>query len=134
MRAVLAVALLLALAAGGWLFLDNQRLRGQLEAARHDARTTPGAASDRGEADAPAPPSRAAAPAGAQRLRGALGRLRSPPTNTTEVPATPPETWAERRARRQARIEGMFGRAEDETEEEYRARMVPLVEGVLDPQ
>ena len=47
------------------------------------------------------------------------------------LPAAPEETRLERRQRRQQEIAALLGRAEGETDDEYKARIVPLIKGGL---
>lgn len=124
----LAGGLALAIGVAGWLYRDNRALRGQLTALR---------------ASEPAPP--AAAPAdqlptleqdareGAETARTLLrsfaavtGRDRP----EVEVPDRP-KTRQERRLRFQERLEAYLGRRPGETEQQYRDRVVPLMEMAL---
>jgi hypothetical protein len=122
-----------SLAGMGWLYLENRSLRAELADARPDGspRVTSKAA--------PIPVIPATEPS-------ALAAGRSQPDEDKPAPGsrfdqgrdrpTPPEEPAEetreqRRMRRQAEITAIFGRFDDESAEEYRARMVPFVDMAL---
>ena len=100
-----------------WLYRDNRALRAELADRRaipadapHLAATSPAAPPDPGpRADRSATPSpRGAAP---------------PPT----LPEPPQESRMERRARRTDEFAAMFGRLDGETDDEYKARIWPLM-------
>jgi hypothetical protein len=108
----------LAGAAAIWLYLDNRDLRAQLatkpEVAKTDERPAAARAPDpwiETTRSAPAPKTSSAA----------IPRL----------PSQPEESRLDRRQRRQQEFAAMFGRLDGETEEEYRARIVPLIKGGL---
>jgi hypothetical protein len=117
---VLVATSVFAGAAAIWLYLDNRDLRLQLQA-RHDA---PAISSTERSAAARSPdpwfePMRSAG--SAKTSAGPLPAL----------PAQSEESRLERRQRRQQEFAAMFGRADGETDEEYRARIVPLIKGGL---
>ncbi|MEZ4362293.1 MAG: hypothetical protein R3B48_19040 [Kofleriaceae bacterium] len=122
-----SAALLAALAA--WLYLDNRALRARLA----EVSRAPGAASETTAAaavttGAPTPDARSP-----RRGLLALGEALSRVTRRPEpAPATPPEGRMERRSRRSAEVAALLGRAADESEEDYRARVVPILSGVLE--
>jgi hypothetical protein len=109
-----------------WLYLDNRELRAQL-AARPAVETA-------STADKPAA-ARSVDPWSAP-ARSATARAQqtgSGPQPT--LPGQQEESRLERRQRRQAELIAMLGRLDGETEEEYRARMVPLITaGLLVPR
>jgi hypothetical protein len=140
---LLTGALLLALAGCGWLYRENWLLRNQIEALNHrTAAAVP--AGDAAEQPAPEPDPGVQDPGPvaaadeqwrfAQRPRPTLA---SPPDAGPEAEPGPPgpedddKTRAERRRSRQNEVAAMFGRTDGETVEEYRARMVPLVQTAL---
>jgi hypothetical protein len=130
---LLTGALLLALAACGWLYRENWLLRNHIEALNHQ---TPAAAVPAGDAArqiAPGPDRQGTGPAAvadaqwhAQRPRPTLA---APPDAGPD--AETDQTRAERRERRQSEVAAMFGRLDGETAEEYRARMVPFLQTAL---
>jgi hypothetical protein len=112
---VLAGTSLVASIASIWLYLDNRSLRSDLAALR-DAQTKPEVA-----ARAPDPviePSRSSAPSRASW---------TPPV----LPAPNQESKLDKRARRQQEISAMLGRGDGETEDEYRARLLPMLKAAL---
>lgn len=104
-----------------WLYLDNRDLRSEL-AARHDSPAMARSTETRGSA-APADPWLDA-------LRSA-GSARPAAGPAPALPEQADESRLERRQRRQQEFAAMFGRGEGETEDEYRARIVPLIKGGL---
>lgn len=117
-----------AVAAAGWLWRENRALRAELAEARRPA---PAAASAR-EADAPDRPEARAEP----RRGGVAGFLRGLGRATDrerpelkDAPAE--ESRAERRRRRQEELRAMLGREPDESAEEYRARVAPMLQTAL---
>lgn len=122
--------LVLALGTSAWLYSENRKLRGDLAKARKAAPTkiaegksTKVSATEKGDAPAANRGKRGSNAAGAF-LRG-LGRAADRPKLDNEPKKK--ETRRERRLRRQQAITAMLGRLNGETEEEYRARMVPLI-------
>lgn len=120
---VLAGTTLIGLLASVWLWLDNRSLREEL-ADRAPAATAVA------EQSAPAPKDpwlgtpRTAAESGPR--SGTITPQAAP-----SLPQQPKENRNDRRARRNAELSALFGRLEGETEEEYKKRVWPLVEGRL---
>ena len=118
---VFGVTSVVAGAAAIWLYLDNRDLRTQLA-----AKPVPGALTG------------SAAPVIAARPMDpwseptrATGSAR---TGAGPVPTLQPdkeESRLERRQRRQAEFAAMFGRLDGESEDDYRARIAPLISGGL---
>jgi hypothetical protein len=102
-----------------WLYLDNRSLRAEL--------------ADRAPAAKPAPviaarseqiPARTLPPAPRSASVAPVSSGAAPPPS---LPEAPKETRMDRRARRTEEFAAQFGRLDGETEEEYRARILPLV-------
>jgi hypothetical protein len=123
---LLGLGLVATSAAAGWLYVENGRLENDLAAARAKPAEVVTV-----EKTVEAPP----ASENDRRRGGALGRIfgGGPPPAIDAGPGGPPrdEDWRARRARRQERMRDFLGRGEGETDEAYRARMSPLVEGAL---
>lgn len=129
----LAGGLVVMVGIAGWLYVDNRDLRRQLserpaveqEAAAvdpDDPWSAPAAKQPRGAASAEA------------FLRG-VNEATSREKPTIDVPDEPTESRAERRKRRQSEIAAFLGRMDGETEQEYLARMIPLIEaGLSEPR
>ena len=94
-----------------WLYVENRDLRASGLSAR------PGPPARLAETTAPPSPDPWTPAAQARPSAG------KPPS----LPAPKPESRMERRQRRQQEFAAMFGRADGETEDEYRARIVPLI-------
>jgi hypothetical protein len=114
---LLAGTTLVGMAASVWLYLDNRSLRGDLAerpalVAKADTRAAAPVEKD-GWLDAT--PDRGA------RIPSAVA------TPEPSLPAATNETRMDRRARRTDEFGAMFGRHDGETEDEYRARIVPLI-------
>lgn len=116
------------------LYLDNRALRTDLEAARATtARAVAAEASAREEAatDTPDSPNPDRRRRGGGALLGFVGRMMQTPPEATATPddgAAPPRPDVQaRRERQQKRIRDLLGRIPGETDEQYRARVVPLV-------
>ncbi len=113
---VLAGTSLVATIATVWLYLDNRSLRSDLATLR-DAQTPKTEVAARAP-DPVAEPSRSGAPSRA--------------TWTAPVlPTAHDESKMDRRARRQQEIGAMLGRGDGETDDEYRARLLPLLKAAL---
>jgi len=124
-----AAALVPALAAAlvaGWLWRDNRALRAELDRVREPAPAAATAAAEATDTRAAAQPRRGGV---AGFLRG-LGRAsdRERP-ELKDAPAD--ESRSERRRRRQEELRAMLGREPDETVEEYRARVAPMIQTAL---
>jgi len=117
---IFAVTSAIAAALAIWLYLDNRDLREQL-AAKPAVATAPAPAStDKGAAARSADPWN-------EPTRSA-GSAKG--TGSGPVPTLPPdkeESRFEKRQRRQAEFAAQFGRLDGETEDEYRARIAPLI-------
>jgi hypothetical protein len=115
---VLAATTLLGVLTSAWLYLDNRELRGELADRGPSAKTASADTGPRGGdpwLDAKRPAMEAPGPRSAS--------ITPPP----QLPQSPVENRNDRRARRTAEFSAMFGRAEGETEEEYKARVMPLL-------
>ncbi|HSD88415.1 MAG TPA: hypothetical protein VLB44_12900, partial [Kofleriaceae bacterium] len=104
-----------------WLYIDNRALRSQL-AARHDSPVI-SQSTDRPAAARTADP-------WLEPMRS-MGNAKPAAGATPALPEQTEESRLERRQRRQQEFAAMFGRADGETEDEYRARIVPLIKGGL---
>ncbi|MDB4961693.1 MAG: hypothetical protein JWP01_1692 [Myxococcales bacterium] len=113
---------LVGLASTTWLYFDNRSLRSELSSKPTASLTTPtttGAPSTTG---------------GDPWIEGNKRSAAFPkPTVTPEpaLPEAPKESRLDRRARRTEEFAAMFGRHEGETEEEYRARIGPMISAGL---
>jgi hypothetical protein len=115
MTIVFAATTVVGLGATLWLFLDNRSLRDELAA--------------KPAVVAADPVERAAAPAP---RKGDIWLDAKPAVATSDtaapaLPEAPKESRMDRRARRTDEIAAFLGRHEGETDEEYRARMLPLL-------
>jgi len=113
---VLAGTSLVAGIAAIWFYLDNRSLRSDLAALR-DAQAPKTEVAARAP-DPVAEPTRTAPPA-----RSAW----APPV----LPTPNQESKLDKRARRQQEISAMLGRADGETEDEYKARLLPMLKAAL---
>jgi hypothetical protein len=113
---LLASTSLVAGVATIWLYVDNRSLRSDLAALR----------------DAQAPKTEVAQRAPEPMLEAARSTA---PSRATWVPPVLPtahdESKMDRRARRQQEMSAMLGRGDGETEDEYRARMLPMLKAAL---
>ncbi len=119
---LLAVTTVVGLAASTWLYIDNRSLRSELaEAPTQTAIVAPTAATGSRSSDA--------------WLDAAKPRSATiPKVTTADQPALPEETKEsrlDRRARRTEEFGAMFGRHDGETEEEYKARIGPMISAGL---
>lgn len=110
---ILGASTAVCLAAAIYLFVDNRSLRSAL-----DDRPAVAAASPTEAAVTPkAPPREAKDPGDAAKAAGPAPSL----------PSTKDETRLERRARRTEEFGATFGRLDGETEDEYKARVMPMI-------
>ncbi|MBA3457948.1 MAG: hypothetical protein H0T42_33000 [Deltaproteobacteria bacterium] len=119
---LLAVTTVVGLAASTWLYVDNRSLRSEL--AEAPAKVVP------------SPAKETAAPAtGDAWLDATKPQAAAVPKATSgdqpALPDEPKESRLDRRARRTEEFGAMFGRHEGETEEEYRARIGPMISAGL---
>jgi hypothetical protein len=101
-----------------WLYLDNRDLRGELasQGPQAKAEAKPAAREQDAWLDAKRP---------VEEEGPRSGKISAP--MLPSLPKRPDENRNDRRARRTAEFSAMFGRADGETEEEYRARVTPLI-------
>ena len=109
---ILAATTVAGIAASVWLFLDNRSLRDELA-----ERPLPVVA------EAPSPVAKPAVDTIEPKPAAPLTSVGERPT----LPATKEETRMERRQRRMEEFANTFGRLEGETDEEYKARVMPMV-------
>lgn len=125
---IFAVTSVVAAAAAIWLYLDNRDLRAKLA-------SPPTAAASTGDGSSA---NVATAPPVDPWTEPTRSQGSGKGTGNGAMPALPPEkeeSRFERRQRRQAEFAAQFGRLDGETEEEYRARIGPLVAtGLLVPR
>jgi hypothetical protein len=121
---VLAATSVVGVALAVYLYLDNRALEQQLAEAR--------------SAKPAAAPTEKVAAARAGDPWTAVTRTSAARTGSGPAPTLPEqkeETRLERRQRRQQELAALLGRLDGETEDEYRARMVPLIKaGLLLPR
>ena len=114
---VLATTSLVGCIASLWLYIDNRALRAELA----DKEPPPAAAPAPEVAEAPPPPMPV--------------RHWTPPRALPTLPGPPPTPSQagrlDRRARRTQQMATMFGRADGETDDQYRARVMPLIGAAL---
>ena len=113
---LLAATSLASVSLSLWLYLDNRALRGEL------AHRAPAPAAAQERPGAPPPP---ASPAPQARTAAPVPRSAAAPP--PELPDQPKETRMDRRARRTEEFAATFGRLDGETEDEYRARLLPML-------
>lgn len=115
---VLAGTTLVGLLTSIWLWLENRELHDDL--ADRGPKVAPADKGPAGETDAWLGASKPAAERGPRSAT-------ITPTTTPSLPSQPQENRNQRRARRSAEFSAMFGRAEGETEEDWKARVMPMV-------
>jgi len=121
-RPILAATTIAGIAASIWLFLDNRSLRSEL-----DDRSVVAAVVDTPAIEKPTPPVEDPWAAKAEPAKSA--------TPAPSLQASKEESRMERRARRTEEFGAMFGRLDNETDDEYRARMLPLLKlGLTGPR
>ncbi|MBS1117989.1 MAG: hypothetical protein H6Q90_217 [Deltaproteobacteria bacterium] len=109
---LLAGTTAVAIASSLWLYFDNRALRAEL------ARPEVVAAAEQPVAPAPKPDAW---------LDARPKEPRSGTITPAPVPELPKENRMDRRARRTDELASQFGRLDGETEDEYRARIMPLL-------
>jgi hypothetical protein len=115
---IFAATSIAASAVAIWLYLDNRDLRARL--AEHAVASAPSTASS----DAPVTSS------DTDRGGLAMAKPSGRPLAAGPIPTLPPpqeESSLERRQRRKAELAARFGRLDGETDEEYRARVMPMI-------
>ncbi len=117
---VLSATTVVGVALSLWLYLDNRELRDELASHARDG-ATPAAPEKIVAAKSIDPWTESVPAAGPKTSAGPAPKL----------PDQKSETRLERRQRRQLEFAALFGRGDDETEDEYRARIVPLIKGGL---
>jgi hypothetical protein len=117
---ILAATTTLGVAASIWLYLDNRSLRSELDDRAQVVATPTEKAAVARTPDPWTTPTRSVAPIKA--LSGDKPAL--PEQNPTEARMG-------RRTQRTAEFGAMFGRGDGETEDEYRARIVPMIKAGL---
>ena len=128
----LSAALAVSLVIAGWLAWDRARLRTALDVARQTISER--AAADRTSAEeAPRTDddSDRDRPRGSLGALGALGRALSRAEATAPGPDAAPDDPQARRERRQNKLREVFGRREGETDDQYKARVGPVVAAAL---
>jgi len=120
---VLAVTTAVGVIASAYLFLENRDLRSRL--AKPASSATIAAA----QSDGSATTSQASSTASSTTRSGAITAPLAGPTPA--LPEEKEENRLERRARRTEELAAKFGRLDGETEEEYRARIAPLISAGL---
>jgi len=120
---VLGATSLVGLSLSLWLYLDNRALRRELA----DHPPAPGPA----VVAAPSTVARTAPSASPART----APLVRPATAEPALPPSPSETRMDRRARRTDEFAELFGRLDGETDDDYRARVPPMISaGLLVPR
>jgi hypothetical protein len=114
---LLAVTTAVAVAAAIWLFVDNRSLRAQLSDHATGSAAVASTTEKVAEADGLDPWARASRAGSGAKMHGTAPSL----------PEVKEESRLEKRQRRQAEFAAMFGRGSNESPDEYRARMVPLI-------
>lgn len=117
---LLASTTIAGVIASAWLYFDNRSLRADLAAAHEPAAV----------ASTSTPAEHGSDPW----LSASTRSARIPPRTGTPpptLPEEPKESRMDRRARRTQEFGAMFGRHDGETEDEYRARIAPLISAGL---
>ncbi len=126
---LLAGVAVLGILAAGWMYRENRELADEVARLRAIEKQRPDPWTDTGS-------SAKAEPGGAQARGGFLPPLRSLVGKGSDAPpaldAAPKESRLERRLRRQGELAALLGRDADETEDEYRSRMLPFLRMALD--
>jgi len=119
---LLGVTTLAGLALSLWLYRDNRALRGELAGKPRPAAVDAPSLAARAEPAAPAPSRPAAV-------------VRTAAAPAPALPASPSETRMDRRARRTDEVAELFGRLDGESEDDYKARVLPMISaGLLMPR
>jgi hypothetical protein len=108
-----------------WFWRENRVLRAELDQARSAPTASTAKAAERDE-PAAQPPRRG----GVSGFLSGLGRATDRERPELKEPSAE-ESRADRRRRRQEELRAMLGREPDETAEEYRARVAPMVQTAL---
>ena len=128
---LLAGAAVLGILAAGWFYRENRKLEDEVARLRTIEKNRPDPWTN-----APAKPDGDGG--GGERGGGLFGKLPSlargsgsdaPPP---QLPDAPKESRLERRLRRQGELAALLGRDTDESEDEYRERMLPLLKMALE--
>jgi hypothetical protein len=128
---LLAGVAVLAFLGAGWLYLENRDLHGEvarlraIEKHRPDPWTT---ASNQKMDDGGSREGRGFLPP----LRALVGKASASGETPPKLDDKPKETRLERRLRRQGELAALLGRDADESEEEYRQRMLPFLQMALE--
>jgi hypothetical protein len=126
---ILAGVAFLGILTAGWLYRDNRALHDEVARLKAIEKTRPDPWSgDRAPAVASSAGDREGRRGGFPLPRTLAKAGEAPP----QLPDTPKETRLERRIRRQGELAALLGRDADETDEEYRARMLPFLKMALD--
>ena len=113
---ILAVTTAVGIAASAYLYLDNRSLKAELVEQTEKVAVAPVASTEGSAAD---PWTNPTAPRSA--------KLPNVPATQPSLPEEQKESRLDRRQRRTEEFAAQFGRHEGETEEEYRARIGPLI-------
>jgi hypothetical protein len=115
---LLAATSVFGVSLSAWLYFENRAMRAELAGHRSGSAAPAAAVSPVAAANAdPVPPASAAA--------RSIARWGVPPEPA--LPELPKETRMDRRARRTDEFAARFGRLEGESEDDYKARIVPLM-------